>query len=174
MEEKIMKCKKCNTEVPASTKYCPNCGAQVIEENSTVQFADMNTPWLEDTIRIVGYNVDHEKCNEQEFRATKEGRVTIYISLKMNLKIITFNSYIPLKKLGRSEREAVLEILNMCNGKGTYCTFFANLDNNILNIFSYLPVTDCISKQDVLNVFEKFSDEMAATAVATKLIDYVL
>jgi hypothetical protein len=169
-----MKCVNCNAEVPASTKFCPNCGKPVIEENATITMNDMNIGWLEETVKLLGYNVDHEKCEGPEFRASKEKRVTIYVALKKELKIITFNSYIPLKTLGRSEKETVLEILNMANGKGTYCTFYANLNNNFLNIYSYLPITDCIAKQDVLHIFERFSEEMGVTAVATKLIDYVL
>jgi hypothetical protein len=169
-----MKCKYCNAEVQPTSKFCPSCGKPLSDENSNIGISDMNISWIEETFRLSGYNVDHERCEGPEFRATKEKRVTVYVALKKDLKIITFISYIPLKKVGRSERNELLEILNMANGKGTYCTFYANLDKDFLMVYSYLPVTEELSQNDVMHIADKFGDEMAMTAASTKLIEYVV
>lgn len=39
--EKSMKCRSCNTKIPVSAKFCPNCGAKIDAENQiTTQPAD--------------------------------------------------------------------------------------------------------------------------------------
>lgn len=42
------------------------------------------------------------------------------------------------KSLNKSGKTDFLEILNTANSKGTCYTFFANMDNNLLSIYSDL------------------------------------
>ena len=39
-----MKCKRCDVEIPAGSKYCPNCGLTLEHtEEATLEFEDQNT-----------------------------------------------------------------------------------------------------------------------------------
>ena len=168
-----MKCKNCNTEVNVSTKFCPNCGKQVFDVTSNIKFTDISIAWIEETVNLLGYTVNHENCGENEFRAVKEKALSVFISLKKDLKMITCMIYLSIKKVKNSDKITLLEILNVANSKGSYCTFFINFDKEYLAIYSYMIITDGMSKQDFLHLMERFNDEMINTINITKLVDYI-
>lgn len=58
-----MKCSKCQSDIPASARFCTNCGAKTVNDEDIKDPNDVTFAWLEPILKGLGYPKTEIKDN---------------------------------------------------------------------------------------------------------------
>lgn len=167
-----MKCEKCGAEVPGGGKFCQSCGAKMFEED-TKKPKDINLEWIEGIMTRMGYNRQADKETGSQIFGTHEKMKSLALTLRKNLGLISLESFFLMKKVGRMGRSDLYTALNKANGSGYITTYFYTETNDLLGVYSFVPITESLTERDVIAVIEKFDGEINNAFVNSGLMNFL-
>lgn len=167
-----MKCEKCGAEVPSGGRFCQSCGAEMFEDD-TKKPKDINLEWLEGIMTRVGYKRQPDKEGDSQVFGTHEKMNSLALTLRKNLGLISLESFFLMKKVGRRGRSDLYVALNKANGSGYVITCFYTETNDLLGIYSFVPITESLTERDVITVIEKFDGEINNALVNSGLMNFL-
>ncbi len=167
-----MKCEKCGAEVPGGGKFCQSCGAKMFEDD-TKKPKDINLEWLEGIMTRIGYKREPDKESESQVFGTHKKMNNLALTLKKNLGLISLESFFLMKKAGWRGRSDLYIALNKANGLGNITTWFYTETNDLLGIYSFVPITESLTERDVIAVIEKFDGEINNALVNSGLMNFL-
>jgi hypothetical protein len=124
-----MICSKCQSDIPASARFCTNCGAQTVTDEDAKEAKDVTLPWLEAILTGLGYPSTEIK-EDYLYARDHDTYPNMSFRLRGQNSFIGINSSWKVSKPPTAfQKNKFITALNAANQRGFVVTFVAyNVD----------------------------------------------
>lgn len=167
-----MNCPNCGTAVPDGAVYCPGCASPVSAFGAGKSPNEVTREWVQDVLRKAGYDAKLSDTDANTVIAPHPNRINLVVTIRRNLGLITFQSWINMKKPGWGQDKALLVAVNEANASSWRNTYALDKEGD-LSLSAYIFLARALSDQDITHFLENASDEFFAVVSASGLRNFV-
>jgi zinc-ribbon domain len=155
-----MLCVKCQTEIPATSRFCPSCGAQNAADTDTKSPQEVTLAWLETVYKEMGYKESNIKNDSLYIK--HDAKPNLSIQLKAENRFIGVNSWWNLgKPANLLQRGDFIEAVNKANSQ-SFMINFSRVPGkfNELSTSSFMWIRSKISARDVADFTDMYANQV--------------
>lgn len=167
-----MKCPGCQTDIPVTARFCPNCSHSLIKKEDIKSPQEVSVEWLKGILEACEYKIDVRPENHLMFIAYHEKKPTLVLELIPSINIISIQSYFKITKLDLGQRGNLFESLNKANSYNRLGIFSVNESMNDLGISTFIYLTEKISTRDIVTFIDLFNESVWVTLDSSGLVNF--
>ena len=157
-----MRCNNCQAEVTISAKFCSSCAAPLIVEADSKSPAGVSREWLKEILEPEGYKVKLDPEEQTKLYTAHDTHPNLSLILNPEISLVAVVSIFRIKKLNLLQKNGFLSTVNKANGVSWLCCCYTTDDCASFNISSFIPLTERLSRRDVLRFVELFNQSKDA------------
>jgi hypothetical protein len=152
-----MKCSSCQSNVPVTAKFCPECATPILKEEDFKAGQEVTLDWLKSVFSAHGYSIEPSENNPTSFIAKQESMLNLVVGLVQDPRLITIQSFWNIKKPGWGQKSDLLNALNLANSQNWLCSFFITKEMDCLVASGAMQICEKISSGDIAQYAATFS-----------------
>jgi hypothetical protein len=153
-----MKCTSCQTDVPATSRFCPNCAQPLVKEQDIKSASEVSIEWLKAILEVQGYKIELNKDKPNTCFAFHDTSSNLFVDIAPSVNILSLSSRYTMKKPGWGQKDNFWAALNKANSSHRILTFNVDESMDVINISTFMYLTERISSRDVIAFIDLYND----------------